>query len=185
MMREGIERRLGRRDHFDVKALEQRPRAKLGPGETAVDEIEHTVRRLGSEPFADAEHFVERVIEPEARRRSPEKRIAVGENVPDLARVLLDRSTVAPRNAEVLEADALAIEHPEHIMIRRNEQGGRIGERCVVGEPLRIGMPMRAHDRQVLHRRVQCAGERALARLRGEQTVGIELERNHCRDAPC
>jgi hypothetical protein len=109
---------------------------------------------------------VERVIEPDARRRSPEERMVAGENVPDLARILLDRSTVAPRDAEILEAHTLAVEHPENIMVRCNEQRRRIGERCVVGEPLRIGMPMRAHDRQILHRRIQCAGERALAGLR-------------------
>jgi hypothetical protein len=51
---ERIERRLGRRDHFDVEALEQRSRAKLGSGEMVIDVIEQPVRRLGSEPFPDA-----------------------------------------------------------------------------------------------------------------------------------
>src|SRR5204863_4098232 len=122
MMCERIERRLGRRDHFDVEALEQRAGTKLGSGETGVDVIEQPVRGFGGQPFADAEHLVERMIEPDARRRSPEKRIVAGEGMPDLARIPFDCSTVMPSDAEILEAHTLAVEHPEYIMIRCDEQ---------------------------------------------------------------
>ena len=98
-----------------------------------------------------------------------------GEGPPDLAGILLDRCAVAARNAEVLEPDALAVEHPEHVVIRRDEQRRSVGERRVVGEPLRIGVAVRAHDRQVLHRRVEAAGERARRRVGREEPVRMEI----------
>ena len=137
--------------------------------------IEQPVRGFGGQPFADAEYFVERVIEPDARRCSAEKRVVAGEGMPDLARIPFDRSTVMPRDTETLEAHTLAVEHPEHIMIRCDEQRGCIAERRVVREPLRIGMAMRAHDRQILDRRVERAGERTLAGFGREEAIGLEL----------
>jgi hypothetical protein len=43
---------------------------------------------------------------------------------------------------------SLAVEHPETVMIRRDEERGRVGEGLVVGVPLRIGVTVRADDRQ-------------------------------------
>ena len=112
------------------------------------------------------------------RRRAAEQMIVRGERVPDPACVLLDRRAVPARDAEVLEPHALAVEHPEHVVIGRDEQRRRIRERRVVGEPLRIGVPVRADDRQVLDRRVEASREVARRRVGGKQPVGMEIERN-------
>ena len=102
--------------------------------------------------------------------------IVGGERPPDAARVQLDRSAVAARDAEVLEPDALAVEHPEHVVVRRDEQRRRVRERRVVGEPLRIGVPMRAHDRQVLDRRVEAPRKVARRGIGGEEAVGMKVD---------
>ncbi len=178
VMVERIERRFGRRDHFDVETLEQRARTELGRREARVDPVEAAVRRLGRQPFVDAEHRRERVVEPHARGRAAEQVKVFGERVPYPARVRRDRTAIVARNAQVLESYALAVEHPEHVVVRRDEQRRGVGERRVVGEPLRIGVAVRTDDGQILHRRVQAARESADRRVGGEQPVGIQVERN-------
>src|SRR3546814_6095207 len=66
-------------------------------------------------------------------------------------------------------------------MIRDDQQFGRIGEGVVIGEPARIGMPVRADDGQIPDRGMERAGDVAGARLGGEKAVGVELQRLHER----
>ncbi len=163
-----IERRFGRRDDLDVEALEQRARAEGRLRQARVDAVEVTVRRFRGQPLVDAEHRVERMVEPDARRRAAEEMVARGEGVPYLARVAVGRRAIAARNAEFFERHALAVQHPENVVIRRDEQRGRVGERRVVGKPLRIGVAVRAHDRQGRNRRVEAAREVPRRRIGGE-----------------
>ena len=72
------------------------------------------------------------------------------------------------------------MEHPEHIMIGvmngadasvNGASSATIADRvCPCG-----------HDRQILHRRVQCAGRRAPAGSGENRRSGSRLERDHCR----
>ena len=61
-------------------------------------------------------------------------------------------------------------------MVGDDEQLRWIGERRVVGEPLRIGVPVRAQDRQFGDRRMKLAGDRAGLRFGGKQTVRVQAE---------
>ncbi len=74
------------------------------------------------QPLVDAEHRVERVVEPDARRRAAEQVVVRGERVPDLARVGLDRrrrrARGMPRSSS---AHALAVQHAEHVVVGRDE----------------------------------------------------------------
>lgn len=45
-----------------------------------------------------------------------------------------DETAVEAGNAEIAELDADAVQHPEEIVIRNDEQRGGILERLVVGE---------------------------------------------------
>ncbi len=72
--------------------------------------------------------------------------------------------------------DSLAVEHAEHVVVRRDEERGRIREWRVVGEPLRIGVAVRAHDRETGHSRVEPARQRARCRVRGKQSIRIEVQ---------
>jgi hypothetical protein len=56
---------------------------------------------------------------------------------------------------------SLAIKHAIQIVVRGEQQVHGIAERLVIGEPGRIGVAMRADDRQVAYRRVQRARQRA------------------------
>ena len=76
--------------------------------------------------------------------------VALGEKPPDGARVRRDRAAVTARDAEILQRDALAVEHAEDVMVRHHEQPRRIGERLVLGVPARIGVAVRGDDRQGL-----------------------------------
>jgi hypothetical protein len=64
-------------------------------------------------------------------------------------------------------------------MVRHDQQVRRIGEGLVIGEPCRIGVAMRADDRQVGHRGIEGARDVAGARLGREQAVGMKVEGLH------
>src|ERR1700693_3282926 len=153
MMRQRIERRLGGRNHLDVEALEQRARTKRWKSKTFVDVIEQAIGGFGRQTLLNAEDLVERVIEPEARGRASEQVIVGREGSPDLARILFAAAAIAARNAEILEPYALAVEHPEDIVIRRDEQRRGVAEWLVVGVPPGVGVTGGAYERQVLDRR--------------------------------
>jgi hypothetical protein len=99
---------------------------------------------------------------------------ALGEPGEDGARVALDAAAVARRDAEVLERDALTVQHAEHVMIGDDEERRGIAERLVVGEPRGIGVAVRAHDGEIGNLGVQPPRDRALAGLRREQSVGVK-----------
>ena len=182
MVREQVERRFGRRDDFDVEALEQRARSELRLRETFVDAVEIAVGGFRSQPLADAEHCIERVVEPDSRGCSPEQVVMRGECLPDRACVPPAARTpgcvVTSRNAEIVQPQALAVQHSEDVVVRGDQQRRRIRERGIVGEPLRVRVPVRTHDRQVLYDRVQAPREIARCDIRGEQAVGVEVHRN-------
>ena len=79
------------------------------------------------------------------------------------------------RDAEIVQIDALAVQHAKQIMIRRQQQLGRVTERRIAGEPLRVGMTVRAQDRQVTHFRIQAAGDLPNGGFSGEQTIFVQV----------
>src|SRR6185503_17102910 len=105
---------------------EQCAGTELRPRETPIDVIERAVGRFCREAFGAAEHRRERVVEPDPRRRAAKQVIVPGERAPYLARVALDGAAVAPRNAEILEPDPLAVEHAEDVVVGRDEERGGI-----------------------------------------------------------
>ena len=75
-----------------------------------------------------------------------------GEAPPDAPRIGLDVAAVEPRHAHRLRRNALTVKHAMHVMVGHNEQPRRIRKGQVVGEPLRIGVTVRADDRQLFDR---------------------------------
>ena len=61
-------------------------------------------------------------------------------------------------------------------MIRREQQFGRVGERLVPGEPLRIGVSVRTDDRQLGNFVVQALRDAASCGVSGKQPVGVQLQ---------
>ena len=148
MPRQRIGRRVRRAQHFDVEPLEQRARPERRlrqlPFEMIVDGLRgRAVQRLGH-----AEHVFELVLQPGAARRAAEQMEVIGEELPDRARVLLDRRPVERRHAEPFQRDALRVEHARHVMIGNHQQRGRIGKRRVFRQHPRIDVSVRADQRK-------------------------------------
>src|SRR3546814_1832872 len=64
--------------------------------------------------------------------------------------VTFDRAAVGAWYTQLLQRNALAVEHAEDVMIGDDQQACRIAEGGVVGEPGGIGMAVRRDDRQML-----------------------------------
>src|SRR5690625_2746361 len=94
--------------------------------------------------------MVKDVVEPGAGRRTEKEVIVVGEDLPHRARVGVDGATVAAGNPELVECDPLRVQHPEDVVIRRDQEGCRLRERFVVGQQRRRHVPVRTNERQVL-----------------------------------
>jgi hypothetical protein len=100
----------------------------------------------------------------------------LGEAAPDLPRVGLGPTAVDPRHAEFLERHALAVEHPEDVVIGDDEQRRRIRKRLVLREPRRIGVSVRTDDRQVLDRAIELARDRAGLGIGRKQAIGMRRQ---------
>src|SRR3546814_17876005 len=101
----------------------------------------------------------------------------VGEPAPNRAWVTFDRAAVGAWYTQLLQRNALAVEHAEDVMIGDDQQACRIAEGGVVGEPGGIGMAVRGDDRQMLDLRIQTQRERAS----GERERGGQGKKGYVR----
>ncbi len=172
MVLQGVERALGGGDDFDAEALEQCARAESIARQCLGDCVVIAVCRCGIEPDVDSECLGKHPVEPQPRGCAAEQVVMPGEQPPGRARV---RAGIA--DPQRLQRHALRIKHAKHIMVRRQQQFGGIAEGFVAREPARIGVAVRADDRQAGDRGVKLARQRPRRRIGGEQTVGMEDER--------
>jgi|GEM_PF-4722718 len=93
--------------------------------------------------------------------------------LPNRARVRLNRLAIDPGHAQIAQRDALAREHAKDIVIGHNEQLRRVGKAGVLGKPARVAMAMRADDRQVRDLLIECARKVARSRFRGQEAVRV------------
>ena len=146
-----VQRAFRRGDDFDVELLEQRARPEFGPPQRVRDDVIMPIGVVGRQPLAETEQRLERMIQPEARRRARKQPEMLGEAAPNLSRIGLDGTAVDARHAEVFQRHALAVEHAKDIVVRRDEQSRGVFKRLVLREPARIGMAVRGDDRKVSH----------------------------------
>ncbi|MNN20270.1 hypothetical protein D3C81_1335420 [compost metagenome] len=172
-----VERRLGRGQDLDVVAIEQGARLEGVGLQRGVDDVVVVVRRLGRQAHIDAEGLGIDPVVPHARRRAPEQMIVLGEAPPDLAWVRLDRAAVGPRHPQVLHRHPLRVQHAEDVVVRRDQQLGRVGEIFIAGEPTGVGVTVRADDRQALYFGVEASRHAAGVGVGREQTVGVQAKR--------
>ena len=177
MMRvEIILRALGRCEKIDAEAIEQGARAEGVGRQFLADRIEIMIGAGRIERDLEPKHLGEHMIEPQPRGRAAEQVIVGCEQPPRRARIGCRRA-VAIGYAQRGKRDALAVEHAIDIMIRREQQAGRIGPRRIVGEPARIGVAVRADDRRIGDGGVKRPRDIARAGIRREQSVGVQLQR--------
>ncbi len=160
-----VEGTVGGGDNLDAEALEQSARAEGRFGQSRGDGVVNLIGGLGGQALIDAEHFREGVVEPYAARGGAEEMVVLGETAPDLARIALHRPAVDARDAERLQRDALGMEHPEDVVVGDDEELGGIGEGLVLGEPARIGVAVRADDRQRCDRAMKGPCQSARGRI--------------------
>ena len=160
--------RIGRAEHFDLEALEERPGPELGTPQARVDSIVDAHRRRARQRLVDAEDALELVRQPGAARRAAEQIEVVREPLPDRARIGFDRAAVEPWDAERLHRHALRVEHADDVVIRDDDQRCRVREGLVERQQLRIDVAMRADERQ--------RSEFVVQRLRGGAHGGNRTE---------
>ena len=174
-MHQVVERRFGGGERLDVEAIEQCARAELRLLQSLRNAIVGRIGILGGQRDRGIEDAGQHPVEPHARGCAVEKVVVLREQPPDLARVALRGAAVDPCDPEVLEPDALAVEHAKYIMIRREQQARGIRKGHVVRKPLWIGVPMGADDGQVPDQLVKIARNCPRGRIGRKQPVGIEF----------
>ena len=112
------------------------------------------------------------MVQPEPGRRSPEEMEVCSEQAPGVTFVRPGLHAVR-RNTKAIKIDALTVEHPVEIMVRRKEQARRIFEGRIGGKPLRVRVSMRAYDRQILDLRIKAPGNLPRARRVREEPVWV------------
>ena len=171
---ERVARGVGRAEHLDVEALVQRAGEELRRRQARFQAIVDGHRGSAVQRLGDAEDPFELVLQPTTRGCSAIQVEMIGEQLPDLAWVGLDRCTVARRDAQALERDALRVEHARDVVIGDHQQRRGIGERLVAGEQFRLDVPVRAHQRQRLHASVEVDGDLSSRGFRVEVPVRME-----------
>src|SRR5882672_3170675 len=114
MMLERVDGRFSGRQYLYVEALEERARTELGHRELGTYRVEIVIRGIRIEPHIDAEHFHEHVFEPHRGRGAGEQVIVTREQAPGGARFRARRAAFGG-DTEILERDALTVEHAEQV----------------------------------------------------------------------
>ena len=171
MVLERIERAFGGGQHLEAIAVEQRPRTEVVARQRLGDDIEIQIAGFRIQPDRQAEHLVEHPVEPHPARRAAKQVVVFGQDTPGGARI-----GGASANPQILQLHTLRIEHAEQVMVGHQQQFGGIFERGVLGEPLRIGMPVRADDRQAGDVPIQHLRDGPGRRVRGEQPIGVKVQ---------
>ena len=169
-----VERALGGGDHLDVEALEEGARPVFRTGERLRDGVVGEVRGLGGQAPLEAEEGREGVVEPGPGRGAAEEMVVLREEAPDPTPVGLNGPAVTPAHAEVLESHALAVQHPEDVVVRHDEEPGRIGKGLVLRVPARVGMPVRRDDGEVAHLVVEPQRHPSSDGIRGKEPVLVD-----------
>ena len=170
--REVVHGVVGGGEHLDAEALEQGARAVRGVAESSGDLVVDGVGRLGRGLDVDVEERGELVRQPVARCGAGVEVPMARERAPGLARV----GGPAAADAEGREVDACGVQQARDVVVVRDEQVGRVGERLVIEQQRRGDVAVRGDDRQLRHRFVQPPGDVAGGRIGGEQPVGIEMQ---------
>jgi hypothetical protein len=94
---------------------------------------------------------------------------------PNRAGIPFDRETT-PCKAKRVEADTLAKEHSQDVVIGPNEHFDRVLERIIKREPGRVHVAVWTDDGKMLHGLEKPDGHRPRLRVRGEETQSIERQ---------
>ena len=171
MVFEGAQRRVRRRKGFDVETVKERPGPELRFQKHRRQPVVDLVGVGRIESLIDAEEKIENVFQPHPGGGPPEKVIMFREEAPDFPGIGFDRPPVLSGNAQFFHRDAPAVKHPEDIVIRDQEQLGRIGKGGIVRKPARIGVAVGADDGKILDLAVQPMGDLPPDRIARKESI--------------
>jgi hypothetical protein len=120
---------------------------------------------------------VELVVEPDAGRCSAEEVVIVGEALPDRSRISFDGRAVARRNPQRLHRQAARVQQPEDVVIRNDEERGRLGKRRILVEQRGVDVPVRADEGQLAGLVVERARHIPDRRVRIEEPILMQNQR--------
>src|ERR687888_2221647 len=95
----------------------------------------------------------------------------LGEQLPDLAGIALHRRAVARWDTECLHRYAARVQHAEDVMIGRDDERRRLGERFVLREKPGIDVSVGADEGQIANLLVQRSRRAPNRRIRIEETI--------------
>ena len=178
VMIERIQRAVGGGQELDTEAVEEGAWAVVHTPQAIAQLVVHDVGRVGPQGFADAEHLGEGVVQPELRRSSPEEVVVLGELVPDLPALHLQRGTVQRLDAQRFHGDTLAVQQAQQIVVVGDQLASRVARPGVLRQHGGVAVAVRAHDRQVPGGFVQPTGDLSCPGIGGEEAVFVE---HHCK----
>src|SRR3954464_3791339 len=174
---ERIGRRIRRREHLDVEALQQCPRSELDGRQSLGDVVIRFLCRLGIQRVLDPEHFAQLVLYPGSCRCRPEESPVIGKCLPDLSRIRFGRRRrgIECSDAKRLHWNPPGVKQPQDVMVRGDEERRGIRE-CIVGcEQPRVDVPVWRDDRQRARLIIDVARVPANCRIGIEVSILVEL----------
>ena len=169
-----VGRPVGGGDHLELEALEQRPRQEVRPREARRDAVIIFVGGKRRQRLGEPEQVRERRVEPQPRRRAAEQMVVFGKAPPDGAPIAFGQPAILARHAQRAQIHPLAHQHARHIMVGHDQQLRRVGKWRVFGIPARLGVPVRADQRQVADALEQIARDVAGRGVGGKQAVVVQ-----------
>ena len=162
------------RENLQPEALVQGTGPECVPGEPLGDVVVDRVGGLRRRAQGDVEDLGQLGLEPEPDGRAPQDRPALAQHPPHPPRRLL-RERFLP-DAQLVQPGAVGVQQPRHVVIGRDEQRRRVGERVVLQQPQRVDVPVGRDQRQIAHRCVEAPGDRPLRRVGRQQPVRVQRE---------
>ncbi len=176
VMDQVVRRALSGGQDLDFEPFEEGAGAEGGRLQGRVHDVVVVIGRSRLQGHGQAEQLGEDVVQPDRRGRAAEK-VEVGrEQAPGRARIAA-RRLAAPGHPQALQGNALRIEHAEQVVVGGQQQVRRVVEGFVVREPGRVGVAVRADDRQGPHLAVEPPGDGPRIRIGRQQAVFVEDER--------
>ena len=146
--------------------------------QASVRTVRHRIRKRGrpeEQDLGETEDLRKRVVQPQPGRRATEQVVMFSETPPDFP-VVGFHPPATVIDAELSEADSLAVQHPEQVVIGLYQQFCRVRERLVPGKPGDIRVTVGADDRQVGRFRVKTPGYGTHRGLNREQAIGVQAQ---------
>ncbi|GFJ87625.1 hypothetical protein Prum_012670 [Phytohabitans rumicis] len=136
---------VGGRQERDAEALQQGPRAVPRLRQLGGDMVVELVGICGVGTVGDAEDVRELAGQPILHRGAPKHRPVGAEQSPRLPGAILRQRSFA--DAEPVQRHTARVQQPRHVVIRLDEQRGRVGERDVIAQDPGVDVPVRGDDR--------------------------------------